>query len=60
MEKAQSPQGRERLEGKLMDAFKDELKTLSLDFQDVLIDDLVTAFQNRMHVFMKIQSKHSR
>ena len=60
MEKTQSQQGRELLEWKLMDAFKDEMKTLSMDFQHVLIDDLVTAFQNRMHVFVKIQRKNSR
>ena len=60
LEKVHSPQGRKLLEGKLMEAFGDELKSLSLDFQEVLIDDLVTAFQNRMSVFVKIQSKQNR
>ena len=60
MEKVHSPQGRQLLEGKLMEAFGDELKALSLEFQEVLIDDLVTAFQNRMSVFVKIQSKQNR
>ena len=57
LEKAISPKRRELLEGKLTEVLKDELKTLSSDFQATLVDDLVTAFQNRMSVFVKIQSK---
>ena len=45
------------LEGKFVEVFSDELKSVSLDFQGILVDDLVTAFQNRMSDFMKIQSK---
>ncbi len=59
MEKLHSSQRRKMLEGKLMESFGDELKALSLEFQEVLIDDLVTAFQNRMNVFVKIQSKQN-
>jgi len=47
---------RELLKGKFVDAFKDELRMLSLDYKDVLVDDLVTAFQNRINVLMKTDS----
>ncbi len=57
MEEKHVTRGRKLLEGKLMEAFGDDLKALSLEFQEVLIDDLITAFQNRMSVFVKIQSK---
>jgi hypothetical protein len=58
LERIYSPEGRELLKGKFVDAFKDELRILSLDYKDVLVDDLVTAFQNRINVLMNIQSKH--
>ena len=58
LEKAYSSQARKLMEGKLAEVFKDDLKTLSSDFQVTLVDDLVTAFQNRLSVFAKIQSKH--
>ena len=57
MEKVLSSAKRKRLQGRVMDAFRDEMRTLSEEMQKILIDDLVTAFQNRMVVFVRIQSR---
>lgn len=50
----------ERLESKMREVFEDEMKKLSEDMQDVLVDDLVTAFLNRIGLFIKIEAKKKR
>jgi hypothetical protein len=40
-----------------MQIFQKEMEKLSSDLQKILADDLVTAFINRMTVFIEIQSK---
>lgn len=40
--------------------FQNEMKKLSQDMQGVLADDIVTAFLNRMSVFLKIEAKAKR
>ncbi len=35
-------------------AFREEIRNLSKENQEILLDDLVTAFQNRIAVFNKI------
>ena len=57
MIKAYSPSERKHLENKLIDAFKDEMNTLSKELQQIVADDLITAFQNRIAVFQRIQTK---
>jgi len=53
-----SPQTkRKQLEKKILQIFQEEMKKLSRDLQKILVDDLVTAFINRMVVFTEIQSK---
>lgn len=52
-----SPQKRKKLQKKIAHALKEDMKTLSKELQEILADDLVTAFQNRMAVFTKIQPK---
>jgi len=42
-----------------MEAFADEAKVLSQELQQILADDLVTAFQNRMAILLRIQSKRA-
>jgi hypothetical protein len=37
-------------------ALNEEVKTLSTQLQDILIDDLITAFENRFVVLNKTQS----
>ena len=39
--------------------FKENLKELSSELQAILVDDLVTAFQNRIDVFIRAQEKRS-
>lgn len=57
LEKAISPRNRKELQRKMLDLFMDEMDQLPRDLQWVLADDLVTAFHNRLTVFMKTQSK---
>ena len=57
MEKSLSSQKREKLQRMVLEAFKTEIQTLPPEIQYILTDDLVTAFQNRLTVFQKIQTK---
>ncbi|MFQ6068757.1 MAG: hypothetical protein ACE5KD_04345 [Candidatus Bathyarchaeia archaeon] len=57
MEKMLSPQERKRLQKIMLKAFKKEIQTLTPELQYILTDDLVTALQNRLTVFQRIQSK---
>jgi hypothetical protein len=42
---------RDELEAKMAEVFGNELKELSTELQQILIDDMVTAFENRLKVF---------
>jgi hypothetical protein len=44
----------------MREVFEDEMKKLSEDMQNVLVDDLVTAFLNRIGLFIKIEAKKKR
>jgi hypothetical protein len=57
MEKSYSSQSRKKLQKMMMEAFTTEISTLSPELQSILADDLVTAFQNRLVVFQRIQAK---
>jgi len=57
MKKICASSQRENLENKLIDAFKDEMNTLSEELQQILAEDLITAFRNRITVFQRIQTK---
>lgn len=50
---------RDELEAKLSRVFKEKIKDLSAEFQKILVDDLVTAFENRRNVLMRAQEKRS-
>jgi hypothetical protein len=39
--------------------FKENIKELSTELQRILLDDLVTAFQNRINVLNRAQKKRS-
>jgi len=41
----------------MIKAFKDEIQNLTPELQYILTDDLVTALQNRLTVFQRIQTK---
>jgi len=57
MEKSFSPQSRKRLQKMMLDAFTSEINTLTPELQYILADDMVTALQNRLSVFQRIQAK---
>ena len=48
---------RKELEIKLAEVFKENIKELRTELQKILLDDLVTAFQNRMNVLILAQEK---
>ncbi len=41
---------RKELEAKLANAFDREINCLSTELREILLDDLVTAFENRLNV----------
>jgi len=50
---------RKELQTKMNEVFKRNIKDLSAELQGILLDDLVTAFQNRMNVLIRAQAKRS-
>jgi hypothetical protein len=48
---------RERLQKVMMETLQKEIQTLNHELQSILIDDMVTAFYNRLNVMKKIQHK---
>jgi len=48
---------RNKLEAKMTAVFGEKIKGLSKDLQEILIDDMVTAFQNRLPVFCRANAK---
>jgi hypothetical protein len=50
---------RKELKTKMNKVFNRNIKDLSAELQGILVDDLVTAFQNRMNVLIRAQAKKS-
>jgi len=50
---------RKSLEDKMAKVFKENINTLSTELQKILLDDLVTAFQNRINVLIRAEEKRS-
>jgi ribosomal protein S20 len=48
---------RKELEAKMSKALKTNIKGLSAELQRILVDDMVTAFQNRINVLNRAQAK---
>jgi len=57
MIKSFSLQNRKKLQKMMLEAFTSEINTLTPELQSILADDMVTAFQNRLIVFQRIQAK---
>jgi hypothetical protein len=57
MKKSFSPENRKKLQKMMMEAFTSEISTLTPELQYILADDMVTALQNRLMVFQRIQTK---
>ena len=51
---------REQLQVKMREVFEEEMEHLSQDMQSVFADDIVTAFLNRISLFLKIEAKTRR
>jgi hypothetical protein len=54
--KNQNKINRKALKSKMAEALNDEIRTLPAGMQEILIDDLVTAFQNRVKVVKEATS----
>jgi hypothetical protein len=50
-------ENREKLQKTMMKSLETEVQQLNPDLQSILIDDMITAFYNRLHVMKKIQEK---
>jgi hypothetical protein len=48
---------RKDLEAKLATVFNGEMNHLSTELREILIDDMVTAFENRLNVLKNIECK---
>jgi len=57
MEKPFTKNKRAQLQQKIMVALQEEIQALPPELQKILIDDLVTAFENRIKVFKLLQQK---
>ncbi len=52
-----SPRERRELQGKIRKVFHNEMKILNEDMQSILADDIVTAFLNRISIFIETEAK---
>ena len=50
---------RKELEARMAKVFHKNVKGLSGELQEILLDDLVTAFQNRINVLIRAQDKRT-
>jgi hypothetical protein len=50
---------REEMKAKMSNVFRENVKELSVELQKILLDDLVTAFENRIKVLIRAQEKRS-
>ena len=46
--------GRKELEAQMATVFGEKIKGLSVELQDILLDDIATAFENRLIVFKRV------
>jgi hypothetical protein len=52
-----SDKKREALKSKLRVAFEETIGMLSAEMQDILLDDIITAFENRYTILLQAQRK---
>jgi len=48
---------RKELEAKLADVFQENIDQLSTELREILLDDMVTAFENRLNVLNRADEK---
>jgi hypothetical protein len=51
--------GRKELESKMAKIFSEKISGLSTELQEILLDDMVTAFENRLNVLNTAMAKGS-
>lgn len=49
---------RKELEAKMAAVFGEKIRNLSTELQKILLDDMITAFENRLKVLNRAQAKH--
>ena len=59
MNKKISSEEKKQLTCRLAVAFQKEIMNLSKENQEILLDDIVTAFQNRLEVFTRANLQHN-
>lgn len=47
---------RKQLKNRMAKVFSNKIQTLTVEMQSILLDDLVTAFENRLDVLNRVQS----
>jgi hypothetical protein len=52
-------EGRKELEAKMAKIFGEKISGLSTELQEILLDDMVTAFENRLNVLNTAMAKGS-
>ena len=52
MKQVELEKGRKELEQKLCSAFGGKMTSLPTELQEILIDDMITAFENRLKVLI--------
>ena len=60
LRKQKAPNNRKKMQRKIRNALKTEMKHLSKGLQKILADDLVTAFENRIAIIQTAPSKTSQ
>ena len=50
---------RKEIEAKLANVFDEEINGLSTELREILLDDMVTAFKNRLNVLNNVARKTS-
>jgi hypothetical protein len=50
-----NPKSSKELRHKMLAVFGEEIEVLSAEMQEILLDDLVTAFENRLNVLNRAQ-----
>ena len=58
MKKTARFEEQQRLQETMSSTFQNEIKTLNPELQSILIEDIITAFHNRLTVMKKIQTKN--
>jgi hypothetical protein len=56
MARKYSVKSRNELKTKMASVFNEKIQILSKELQEILLDDLVTAFENRLTAFNRAQS----